>query len=85
MVLTQENGALLGTDDAESITLLQSQIDNSPVGVLMLGGDDTVQGSEDNEQINGNQGNDQLSGGSGSDTLLGGQNNDSLNGELGSD
>jgi Ca2+-binding RTX toxin-like protein len=87
MALTpnSELGVLIGDDSAELITLTPGQLVDFPLGVLTLGGNDTVFGSVDNEQINGNRDEDQLAGGGGDDTLFGGQNNDVLDGQAGND
>ncbi len=49
-------------------------------GLLAMGGNDTVTGSNSPELILGNSGDDQLFGGLGKDSLFGGQGNDSLDG-----
>lgn len=87
MTLTSngELGLLIGNETAELITLTPGQLANFPLGVLTLGGNDTVFGSVDNEQINGNTDEDELAGGGGNDTLFGGQNNDVLDGQAGND
>ena len=87
MVLTPDSelGVLIGNDAAELISLTPGQLVNSPLGVLTLGGNDTVFGSVDPEQINGNQDEDELAGGGGDDTLFGGKNNDVLDGQAGND
>ena len=87
MALTpnSELGVLIGDDSAELITLTPGQLVNFPLGGLTLGGNDTVFGSVDNEQINGNRDEDELAGGGGDDTLFGGQNNDVLDGQAGND
>ena len=76
---------LVGNDFAENVTFFPGELGVFPQGVLMLAGNDTVQGSSDGELIKGNQDNDLLLGGGGNDTLLGGQNNDQLQGEEGND
>jgi hypothetical protein len=76
---------LLGNNFPENVTFFPGELGVFPQGVLMLAGNDTVQGSSDGELIKGNQDNDLLLGGGGNDTLLGGQNNDQLQGEAGDD
>ncbi|MGB3403743.1 MAG: hypothetical protein WBA77_13725 [Microcoleaceae cyanobacterium] len=76
---------LVGNDFPENVTFFPGELGVFPQGVLMLGGNDTVQGSSDGELIQGNQDNDLLFGGGGNDTLLGGQHNDQLQGEEGND
>lgn len=78
-------GAWIGDDSAELIVLEPGQLAGFPVGVLTLGGNDTVFGSSDSELINGNQDEDELSGSAGDDTILGGQANDVLDGQAGND
>ncbi len=87
MALTpnSELGVLTGDDSAELISLTPGQLADFPLGVLTLGGNDTVFGSSDSEQINGNQDEDELSGSGGDDTLFGGKNNDVLDGQAGND
>ncbi|EAW38598.1 GDSL-type esterase/lipase family protein [Lyngbya sp. PCC 8106] len=78
-------GALVGDDSAELIALTPGQLASFPLGVIALGGNDTVIGATDSELISGNQGADQLSGGVGSDTLVGGTENDLLDGQADND
>lgn len=78
-------GAFVGDNSSELITLVAGQLNGFPQGVLVLGGNDTVQGSVDSELINGNQGFDQIFGGGGNDNLLGGQEDDVLDGDVGDD
>ncbi|NJK39017.1 MAG: calcium-binding protein [Oscillatoriales cyanobacterium SM2_3_0] len=78
-------GAWVGDDTSEFTTLVPGQLVGFPLGVLMLGGNDTVLGSTDSEQINGNQGQDQLAGAAGFDTLFGGRDSDTLDGQADSD
>ncbi len=85
LIPDSELGVLIGDDSAELITLTPGQLVNFPLGVLTLGGNDTVFGSVDSEQINGNQNEDELAGSGGNDTLFGGQNNDVLDGQAGND
>ncbi|MGF1492189.1 MAG: GDSL-type esterase/lipase family protein [Microcoleaceae cyanobacterium] len=87
MVLIPDNvlGAWLGDDTSEVATLTPGQLLGFPLGVLMLGGNDTVFGSTDGEVINGNQDEDQIAGAGGSDTLFGGRDNDTLDGQADAD
>jgi serralysin len=85
LIPNSELGVLIGNDAAELITLTPGQLATFPLGVLTLGGNDTVFGSVDNEQINGNTDEDELAGGGGDDTLFGGKNNDVLDGQAGND
>ncbi|MEA5521471.1 MAG: GDSL-type esterase/lipase family protein [Limnoraphis robusta] len=87
MALTPNStlGALVGDDSNELIALTPGQLAGFPLGVMALGGNDTLLGVTDGEVINGNQGDDQLSGGGGSDTLFGGQGNDLLDGQADND
>ena len=78
-------GALVGDDSAELIALTPGQTAGFPLGIVALGGNDTVIGAADGELINGNRGGDRLSGGVGNDTLLGGAENDVLDGQADSD
>ncbi|MBD2482944.1 pre-peptidase C-terminal domain-containing protein [Planktothrix sp. FACHB-1365] len=78
-------GAIVGDDSSEFISLIPGQLAGFPQGVLVLGGNDTVQGAVDNELINGNQGFDQIFGGGGNDNLFGGQEDDLLDGGVGDD
>ncbi len=58
---------------------------NSPSGVRLLGGNDTLIGSPGRDVVNGNAGNDILRGEGGSDYLRGGQDNDTIFGGEGND
>lgn len=78
-------GAIVGDESSELISLIPGQLAGFPQGVLVLGGNDTVQGSVDGEVINGNQGIDQISGGGGNDNLFGGQDGDVIDGGVGDD
>ncbi|MBE9143909.1 pre-peptidase C-terminal domain-containing protein [Planktothrix mougeotii] len=78
-------GVLVGDDSSELISLIPGQLAGFPQGVLVLGGNDTVQGAVDSELINGNQGFDQIFGGGGNDNLFGGQEDDLLDGGVGDD
>ncbi len=98
------NGANLGLQFADAsngndfINLNDSQnqqiLANSPSGVRLLGGNDTLQGTPGRDIVNGNDGadlldgrggGDYLRGGQGDDTILGGDGNDILNGNKGND
>ncbi len=85
--LTNDNGVirLLGDNTAESITLSPGQLTNTPGGVWVLGGNDTVIGSADSELILGNEGQDSISGAAGNDTLIGGKDKDFVDGGIGND
>ncbi|HEY9863507.1 MAG TPA: CAP domain-containing protein [Candidatus Obscuribacterales bacterium] len=78
-------GALIGNESSELISLFPGQLFNHPAGVLGLGGNDTLFGTDDDELILGNTGFDQLWGGEGVDNLYGGQDGDILEGEGGND
>ena len=85
LVPDTELGALMGDNSSELVTLSAGQLTDFPLGVLTLGGEDTVNGSMDSELIIANQDDDFVLGGSGNDSLFGGKNNDSLDGEDGND
>jgi hypothetical protein len=78
-------GAIVGDDSSELISLIPGQLAGFPQGLLVLGGNDTVQGAVDSELINGNQGFDQIFGGGGDDTIFGGQEDDVIDGGVGDD
>lgn len=80
---------LIGDNTSEYVDLRIGSLGNSSGGVLLLGGDDTIDGSTNNDLIFGNEGediirgifgNDSLFGGKGKDAILGGDGNDSING-----
>ncbi|MEG3839951.1 calcium-binding protein [Microcoleus sp. herbarium14] len=80
---------LVGDNTSEYVDLRVGSAGNSSGGVLLLGGDDTIDGSTNNDLIFGNEGediirgnfgNDSLFGGKGKDAILGGDGNDSING-----
>jgi len=80
---------LIGDNTSEYTDLRVGSLGNSSEGVLMLGGDDTVDGSitsdlifgnEGEDIIRGNVGNDSLFGGKGKDAIAGNEGNDSING-----
>ncbi len=85
--LTNDNGLirLLGDNTPENIALSPGQLTNTPGGVWVLGGNDTVIGSADSELILGNEGQDSISGGAGNDTLIGGKDKDFVDGGIGND
>ncbi|EAW38663.1 CAP domain-containing protein [Lyngbya sp. PCC 8106] len=85
LVPDTELGAWIGDNYSEFITLSAGQLTGFPLGVLTLGGEDTVNGSIDSELIIVNQGNDLVLGENGNDTIFGGKNNDALEGEMGND
>ena len=78
-------GVLVGDESSELISLIPGQLAGFSQGILVLGGNDTVQGSVDGEVINGNQGFDQIFGGGGNDNLFGGQDGDVIDGGVGDD
>ncbi len=80
---------LIGDHTSEYADLRVGSAGNSSGGVLLLGGDDTIDGSTNNDLIFGNEGediirgnfgNDSLFGGKGKDAIIGGEGNDSING-----
>lgn len=85
LVPDTEFGFWIGESSAESITLSPGQLSGFPLGVLTLGGNDTVQGSSDSELILTNQDSDSVFAGAGNDTVFGGKQGDFLNGEAGND
>lgn len=76
---------LIGDDTSEFVTLLITDTTNFPLGVLLLGGDDTIDGSLGNDLVYGNQGEDVFYAWLGDDFLFGGKGKDVLDGELGND
>ena len=76
---------LLGNDLSEEISLFLGELDAYPYGLWMLGGDDTVKGSDEGEIIRLNDGNDVVYGGGGNDQLYGGKQNDLEYGDAGDD
>lgn len=76
---------LLGNDFSEEISLLFGELDAYPDGLWMLGGDDTVKGSDEGEIMRLNDGNDLVYGGGGDDQLYGGKQNDLEYGDAGDD
>jgi Ca2+-binding RTX toxin-like protein len=81
---------LIGNNTSEFVNLSIADAANFPLGVWMLAGNDTVNGSTANDLVYGNEGedvirdyvggNDSLLGGKGKDLLGGGEGNDSLSG-----
>ena len=78
-----------GDNTSEYVDLRIGSGGISSGGVLLLGGDDTIDGAITNDLIFGNEGediirgifgNDSLFGGKGKDAILGGDGNDSING-----
>ena len=82
-MLQSESFVLTNSDD--NFTVISGSLKGILGGISALGGNDTILGSVDSEQINGNSGNDSLSGLGGNDTLIGGQGNDILLGGDGND
>lgn len=76
---------LVATNQPDSILLSAGQLTNYPLGVALLEGNDTLQGSNGSEEVNGNSGGDMLIGFGGNDLLLGGQGDDYLVGNDGND
>ena len=72
-----------GDNTSEYTDLRVGSLGNSSGGVLMLRGDDTVDGSITSDLIFGNEGEDIISGGFGNDSLFGGKGRDSMLGEEG--
>ncbi|HEY9850795.1 MAG TPA: calcium-binding protein [Leptolyngbyaceae cyanobacterium] len=73
-------------DDADNnLTLPPSFLTPHPGGLIALGGNDSIVGSEDAEIIFTNMGQDTISGGGGNDTLFGGKDRDVLKGDNGDD
>ncbi|CAD5965500.1 Leukotoxin [Planktothrix tepida] len=72
--------ALLGTPQDDNIVLSSGQVSAYRDGILLLAGNDNLQGVNlsDNLLVNGNQGNDTLVSSNGFDTLFGGQDNDRM-------
>lgn len=85
-----ESRRLIGNNTSEFVTLSIADAANFPLGVWMLAGNDTVDGSTANDLVYGNEGedllrdnfggNDSLLGGKGKDLLEGGGGNDFLSG-----
>lgn len=80
-----ESRLLIGDNTSEFVTLSIADATNFPVGVWMLAGNDTVNGSTANDLVYGNEGEDIINGGSGNESLFGGKGKDLLTGEEGND
>ncbi|MCG5062081.1 MAG: hypothetical protein KA714_29990 [Limnoraphis sp. WC205] len=85
LVPDTELGLWMGDNSSELITLFPGQLTGFPLGVLTLGGEDTVEGSVDSELIIVNQDDDLVLGGNGNDTIFAGKENDNLDGQAGND
>lgn len=73
-------------DDADNNLILPPGfLTPYPGGLIALGGNDSIVGSNDAEIVFANIGQDTLSGGGGNDTLFGGKDKDVLNGDDGDD
>ncbi len=80
-----ESQRLIGDNTSEFVTLSIADTANFPLGVWMLAGNDTVNGSTANDLVYGNEGEDIISGDLGNDSLSGGKSKDFLIGEEGND
>lgn len=80
---TQLETQRLVRDNTSEIIILAPGL--LPGGVWMLGGDDTVQGSENSELVYGNDGMDFLIGLAGNDSIFGGKGIDLIRGDIGDD
>ena len=76
---------LIGDNTSEQVFLSSADANNFPLGVWMLGGDDTVNSSAANNLVYGNEGEDILRGSLGNDSLFGGRGKDLLGGDAGND
>ena len=76
---------LIGDNKSESVTLSIADATNFPLGVWMLGGDDSILGSAASDLIFGNEGEDFIRGDFGNDSLLGGKGKDGIGGWEGND
>ncbi len=85
LVPDTEFGFWLGDNSPESVILSPGQLSGFPLGVLTVGGNDTVQGSSDSELILTNTDSDSVLAGGGNDTVFGGKQGDFLDGEAGND
>ncbi|MFB2978225.1 S8 family serine peptidase [Microseira sp. BLCC-F43] len=79
------NGFFHLSSDHDSFEIAPGVLADSPLGLLALDGNDTVEGSSESDIINGNQGDDFLGGNGGNDTIWGGKNNDDIFGDAGND
>jgi Ca2+-binding RTX toxin-like protein len=80
-----ESRRLIGNNTSETVTLSIADANNFSLGVWMLGGDDTVNGSAANNLVYGNEGEDALYGNLGNDSLFGGRGKDVLLGDTEND
>jgi Ca2+-binding RTX toxin-like protein len=76
---------LIGDNTSETVFLSIADANNFPLGVSLLGGDDTVDSSAANNLVYGNEGEDILRGNLGNDSLFGGRGKDLLSGNAGND
>ena len=76
---------LIGNNTPEFVTLSIANANNFPLGVWMLGGEDTVAGSAANDLVYGNEGEDIITGSFGNDSLFAGKGKDLLGGDAGND
>ena len=76
---------LIGDNTSEYVDLRVGSAGNSSGGVLLLGGDDTIDGSINNDLIFGNEGEDIIRGNFGNDSLFGGKGKDLIGGGEGND
>ncbi|MEG4633337.1 calcium-binding protein [Microcoleus sp. AR_TQ3_B6] len=76
---------LFGDNTSEYTDLRFGSLGNSSGEVLLLGGDDTVDGSIASDSIFGNEGEDLINGGFGNDSLFGGKGKDAMAGDEGND
>lgn len=83
--LTPNGDNLLGSNNADLITLSPGDLTDFPGGLATLDGNDTITGSSDSELIMANRGPDHISGGAGNDTLMGGKDDDTIDGNIGND
>lgn len=74
--------ALVGSQGSDTISLINVFVTPYTDGILLLGGNDSLQSFQalDPLQINGNQGNDSISGGLNNDIIFGGRDQDVLYG-----
>ncbi|MGB3534357.1 MAG: calcium-binding protein [Microcoleaceae cyanobacterium] len=80
--------ALVGTEGNDTISLINVFTTPFTDGILLLGGNDSLQGFQtlDSINVNGNRGNDSIAGGLNNDILFGGRDQDVLfGGDGGSD
>lgn len=78
--------ALVGSQGNDSITLINTFVAPFTDGILLLGGNDSLQSLQaDALLVNGNEGNDSISGGPNNDVIFGGRDQDVLFGGSGGD